>query len=283
MMRQDSEGRMKTLYVTDLDGTLLKSDEMISEFSLQVINKLTASGTLFSYATARSLSSAVVVTKGLELNVPVVIYNGVFLVNPKTGEQMAENTFCADEMKEVVQFLTEQEISPLVYSFVNGEEKVSWLAGSENEGMRHYLSNRRGDRRLREISDRKELYAGEVFYFTCIGTKERLAPVYARFRNDPHYNVIFQQELYRNEFWCEMMPKNATKANALLQLKKILGCDRLVTFGDRINDLPMFEISDECYAVENAVSELKEKATGIIRSNDADGVARWMEAEVRRQ
>jgi len=38
----------------------------------------------------------------------------------------------------------------------------------------------------------------------------------------------------------------------------------------------MFKISDECYAVENAHPDLKEVATGIIGSNDDDGVARWL-------
>ena len=38
-----------------------------------------------------------------------------------------------------------------------------------------------------------------------------------------------------------------------------------------VND--SFEISDECYAVENAVEELKVAATGIIDSNENDGVA----------
>lgn len=38
----------------------------------------------------------------------------------------------------------------------------------------------------------------------------------------------------------------------------------------------MFEVSDEAYAVENAVEELKALATGIIGSNENDGVARWL-------
>jgi hydroxymethylpyrimidine pyrophosphatase-like HAD family hydrolase len=53
----------------------------------------------------------------------------------------------------------------------------------------------------------------------------------------------------------------------------MLGCTRVVSFGDAINDIPMFEISDECYAVANAVPELKKIATAIIDSNDDDGVA----------
>ena len=76
------------------------------------------------------------------------------------------------------------------------------------------------------------------------------------------------------------MPAKATKAEAIGQLKKLWDCDRVVSFGDAINDIPMFEISDECYAVENAVDELKAIATGIIGSNENDGVARWLKEHV---
>ena len=72
------------------------------------------------------------------------------------------------------------------------------------------------------------------------------------------------------------MPKNASKARAVRQLQELLGCGRLVVFGDGVNDLDMFEIADEAYAVENAVPELKAAATGIIGSNNDDGVAKWL-------
>jgi Predicted hydrolases of the HAD superfamily len=56
----------------------------------------------------------------------------------------------------------------------------------------------------------------------------------------------------------------------------MFGCSKIISFGDSINDIPMFEISDECYAVENAVDEIKAVATGIIDSNEDDGVAKWL-------
>ena len=48
-------------------------------------------------------------------------------------------------------------------------------------------------------------------------------------------------------------------------------------FGDGKNDISMFRAADECYAVANAVEELKEIATGVILSNNEDGVAKWLE------
>ena len=73
------------------------------------------------------------------------------------------------------------------------------------------------------------------------------------------------------------MPKNVSKAQAILQLKDYLKCDRIVAFGDGINDLSMFQIADESYAVANACEELKSMATGIIGHHDDDAVAKWLQ------
>ena len=118
------------------------------------------------------------------------------------------------------------------------------------------------------------MFAGEIFYLTCIDAAEKLKPFLARYENLCH--CVFQRDIYSGEQWLEIMPQNASKARAVQQLRLLLGCDKLVVFGDGINDLDMFEIADEAYAVENAVPELKAAATGIIGSNNDDGVARWL-------
>ena len=55
---------MKPLYISDLDGTLLNANKRISSYSIQTLHKLIERGVCFSYATARSLSSASVVAEG---------------------------------------------------------------------------------------------------------------------------------------------------------------------------------------------------------------------------
>ena len=62
---------MKTLYVTDLDGTFLTKEERISSYSLEKVNALVDRGMLFTYATARSEWSAEKATQGLKLNIPL--------------------------------------------------------------------------------------------------------------------------------------------------------------------------------------------------------------------
>ena len=65
-----------------------------------------------------------------------------------------------------------------------------------------------------------------------------------------------------------------SKASAALALKARLGAQKLVVFGDAENDIPLFEVADESYAVANAVPSLKERATAVIGSNEEDGVAK---------
>lgn len=272
---------MKTLYVSDLDGTLLTSDMKISKNSLNIINALSDEGMIFTYATARSISSASIVAKGLSTKLPIIAYNGAFIVEPETRKILSKEDFSITQIQKVAEVMQQYHISPLVYSFVDGMERVSWMTQEENEGKKSYLNSRKGDKRLRPIMSEKELYAGEVFYFTCIGEKEELEPAYNALKDNENYTCTFQPEIYRKEYWLEIMPKMATKANAILRLKELLGCGRIVSFGDAINDIPMFEISDECYAVANAVEDLKKRATEVIASNNEDGVAKWLLENVK--
>lgn len=267
----------RVLYVTDLDGTLLNREDRISKWSIDTINRLVQEGMLFTYATARSMVSASVVTKGLSMDIPVIAYNGALIIHPATGKILSQEKFSTEEIQNVVEVLEQYKISSLVYSYIQNVEKVSWIPARENEGIKHYLSKRQGDRRLNPVEDCSSLYQGEIFYFTCIGEQDQLQPIYDIFSKDSRFRCTIQQELYRPEYLCEIMPVKATKAEAIKKLKALWNCNDVISFGDSTNDIPMFEVSQECYAVANATSELKAVATGVIGSNEEDSVAYWLE------
>ncbi len=278
----------RILYISDLDCTLLNDNSSLSAYTLETINQLVESGLMFTFASARSLSSASRTIQGLKLRLPVITYNGTFIQDAATGERLHSCTFTPDQRRAVAGILESSHISPLVYAFIDGEEKLSWISGMENPGVRHYLGNRRGDRRLHPISpedsscaeygaSNRTLYTGDIFYFTCIGTREEFIPVRQALNRIDGIRCSLCEEPGRpGEYWCEIMPAQASKANAVTRLKKILGADKVITFGDAQNDQPMFEVSDECYAVANACAQLKQMATGIIGSNTDDGVARYL-------
>lgn len=262
-----------TLYVSDLDGTLLRSDETLSQFTIDTINELTSKGMLFSYATARSLVTAKKVTSGLNTHFPLIVYNGTFIVDNVTEEILLANYF-EDDIANVFEELFANGIYPIVYAYIDGVEKFSFIQEKCTVGMQQFLETRKGDRRLKTVSNTEELIKGNTFYITCIDVPEKLEPFYKKYKDK--YHVVYQRDIYTGEQWLEIMPKKASKSNAVKALKEILKCKKLVTFGDGKNDIDMFEISDEAYAVENADEELKDIATKIIESNNNDGVAKWL-------
>ena len=269
---------MKTLYISDLDGTLIHSDAKISEFTANTINNLVENGLIFSYATARSWHTSVKVTEGLKGCLPIILYNGAFVLENESKDIIVSNFFHNDTLRYVLDTLLKNDIYPLVYSldgndehfnFVNEDKHITW-------GLRHFLDSRGNDPRYNPVCNADELYKDNIFYFTCIDESEKLEPLYELFKADDRLNCVYQVDLYSKAQWLEIMPKAASKRNAVLQLKEILGCDKVVCFGDGKNDISMFEIADECYAVANAADELKDIATGIIGSNNDDGVAKWL-------
>lgn len=264
---------MKTLYVSDLDGTLIRSDERTSEYTNSTINRLVEEGVMFSYATARSFHTSHKVTAGLNASIPLITYNGCMVVDNVNGSFLIKNFF-GPEIRDMMQDLFAHDVYPIAYGFVDGIERFSFIPQKSSQAVLDFNETRKGDKRCRMVDSEEELMKGELFYLTCIDQAEKLAPLYEKYK--AQFHCVYQIDLYSGEPWLEMLPKAASKANAIRQLKDMLGYEKLVVFGDGKNDVDMFELADEAYAVSNAVPELKAKATAVIGGNNEDGVAKWL-------
>lgn len=269
---------MKTLYVSDLDGTLLNDQQKISSCTNEIIEQCVDKGMLFSYATARSYYSAKPVTEGLKAKIPLILYNGTFVIDNVTHEIMISHYFSGKDIKEISSFFKQYEFYPIVYAFINGQEKFSYDINKATKEELDFVETRHDERKNPLFHDH-ELYMGDVFYISCIGPKSIMNTFYQHFKDQFH--CLFSQDIYSHDWWLEILPKDVSKANAVLQLKEYLGCDKVVVFGDGLNDMSMFRIADESYAVENACPELKAIATGVIGHHNDDAVAKWLMAHYR--
>lgn len=265
---------MRNLYVSDLDGTLLRSNETTSEYTNSVINSLVAKGMFFSYATARSLVTARKVTQGIHAKIPLIVYNGTFVMDNVTGEILIANYFDSS-VNTILEELFSAGIYPIVYGILDGKERFSYVPELCTPGMKTFLNTRRGDIRTNAVPSPSALKKGNLFYITCIDAPEKLKPFYEKYKD--RYHCIYDTDLYSKEQWLEIMPATASKANAARQLKALLNCDRLIAFGDGKNDIDLFQSADASYAVKNACLELKALAAEVIGSNEEDGVARWLQ------
>ena len=101
--------------VSDLDGTLLRPDATLSETTVRIINDYVAGGGLFTYATARSFTTASRVTAQLDLHLPVITYGGAVVVDPRTREARRAQTLAAEAVDEA---LRQSGDSPLLHPVV---------------------------------------------------------------------------------------------------------------------------------------------------------------------
>lgn len=269
---------MKTLYLSDLDGTLLRSDLTLSAYTCRVIDDIVGRCIPFAFATARSRTTALKVTKGISVPLPIIAYNGAFIVDTKTGRIIHKTAFTSEEAQEIYSVYRSFGLSPIVYRLAGGRERFSYDDSSVNRLTRDFIESRGEDPRKDPLTGDSEILEGEPFYFNCIGEESALRGAYEKLRGK--YEVLYYDDIYSKERWLEIMPKGATKASAALRLRELLGCDRIAAFGDSVNDISLFNAADEKYAVANADERLKAAADEIIPSNDEDGVAKVLEKKL---
>jgi hydroxymethylpyrimidine pyrophosphatase-like HAD family hydrolase len=76
---------LNKLYIlTDLDGTLLRSNSLLSAFSKEILAKAITDGHVVGYATARSYASSQTKVSSIPWHHPIVLYNGALILDPLT-------------------------------------------------------------------------------------------------------------------------------------------------------------------------------------------------------
>jgi len=272
----------KTLYISDLDGTLLSNKSGLKDRAAELIKRFSKNGVLFTYATARRFGSANFRMAKAEIKLPVILMNGVIIAEGESGRVIELNGLDNTDLSEIKKAVEQYGEAPIVYSFIDGEQRASYLE-SQKKRVASYIKDRRGDKTLRPCGSYEELFEGDIHYFTFLNSdlpekvKKELFDSAKGLAYTEYYDHYHKEEL-----WTEVFSADATKANAVLRLKEMLGADEVVCFGDNLNDIPMFRAADRAYAVSNAKEELKAEADGIIGSNEQISVPKFIEAEQSR-
>jgi hydroxymethylpyrimidine pyrophosphatase-like HAD family hydrolase len=269
-----------TLYVTDLDGTLLGLDGSLSEASAVLLTAAIDRGVLVTCATARSWTTTQRVLGGFGFALPVVLYNGTFTYDAATDVMLDRNEIPAAITREILDVLMHAGMPPLVYGLDGLREQVSWVTGMENDGIRHFWADRPSDPRNAPRAEWDELPSDGVFNIAAIGAAAEIEPLAAalRARVGDAVELHVQPDTYHpQDIWVDIAPGGGTKGTAVTALAARLGADRIVAFGDNLNDLPLFAAADECYAMAHAAPEVRAAATGIL-VDTPDAVAGWIAA-----
>lgn len=272
---------MKTLYVSDLDGTLLDSQKNITEYTGKTLNTFIEKGGLFSIATARMPYGCEEKLSEIAFSVPVILMNGALLYNLRTKTAQQVQGLPPEIIEKIETVLENHKAPAFLYTIENSVISMFYKEEAALKAEQYFSTAAK--KACAEISRVKSFFRAAAnkipFYFAMSGPEKELAPLQKAVSGVRGISAAYYLNVYNGLYCLEIASETATKASAVKRLMEFVGADELVCFGDNLNDLDMMRLAGRAYAPRNAIREVKDIALEILEDNDHDGVARFMAVE----
>ncbi len=269
-------GPGRTLYVSDLDDTLLGAEGTLSDTARSTLAGVIADGAAFTVATARSPLTTFSALQGVPLALPLVTYGGATAVDAADRSHLWWEHFDGRALHPLVGAALAAGATPLVFWLDGGADRISWVRGAETSGVDTFLETRPDDPRLAPVDAWDEIDHDRGFFVSIRGeypVVRRLSRMIRAISWGTGCALALTGSRESGVGVLDVTAAGATKGTAVRRLADDLGFTRIVAFGDAANDLPLFAEADEAYAVAGASDEVKQAATAVLDDRDDAVVA----------
>ncbi len=250
------------LLVSDMDGTLLDSNEQVSPENILALNYFVAEGGLFTVATGRMLASVQPYFSYLPINAPAILYNGALIYNFRTRESIASSILSVS-IRDAVSAISHRfpGLGIEVYT-VNGD--VYPLV--ENDYIYRHLQLENIEFSC-DSSCIKEDWLKVVLYFK----PDLIAELEQCLKQIEPGVTIVRSALHS----LDLMPIQVSKGSAIDILVHHLGVQfsNVLAVGDNLNDLEMLQRVRNSFAVDNGHLEAKNAARYVCPHHDNHAIA----------
>ena len=243
--------RIKAI-ITDLDRTLLCTDKSLSEYTIEVLKKCKVQGIKVMAATARPERTITDFNAAIGFDAMTVMNGAKVMVGDKVMTYGIPDGLTEEMLAKVCgrkEFLFSVETGEILYA----RDHIP-----EFEYTLH--------------TEFPKLPAGETAYKILVSGEGAAEFVKENLPEGLHCTVA-------NGHLVQIMGKEANKRNGVQVMLNAFGIapEEAVYFGDDFDDAEAMQFCGLGVAVDNAIPEVKAVADEIAESNDADGVARWIE------
>jgi len=269
----------RILFVTDLDGTLLNSQNEISNYSKIKLNRMLNHGALISVTTNRSIATLIPIFHEVELNLPIIIMNGASLYDLKKNTYMHCKSIKYSTVREVLNVFKRQGLNCFTHTIINDMLHIYYTKLINPVEEKLYHSKKLHPQKNYICSDLPKNQ--DVLYIMAVDKPELIKKLHneiIRLHCAPLIHVIIHKdEEHYGYFYLEIYSAEASVKKAMMEMKERLSADTLVAFGNNKNNIPMMEIADYSYAVANATEELLAIEPRTIGDNNSDAVVKTIE------
>lgn len=252
----------------DVDGTLINKDNVLTEKVTTTIKKVSSKGVKFCIATGRMFCSAQVFAKELQLDTPLISYNGALIKNAKSQNVYNSNTLDIDVAKDVLQMCKVNNWHVQKYVGDCLSVKVA------NEKAQYYSSRIKVPLQI-EGEDFYKVQEAPNKLMLIVEPKDQqeiMAQLKKNFADKVHITSS-------NDRFIEVITPGVNKGVALKYLADLYGFlpEEIMACGDSYNDIEMLEFAGLSVVMDNANDEVKKHADFITKSCNEDGVAHALE------
>lgn len=250
----------------DLDGTLLNSNHEISDFNLSVIEEMKKRGILVMISTGRIYTSLYKYKERLNLETPVICYNGAKVVDGKSDETIFEINLNEETVKKIVDIARKNDVHLNLFQ----EEK--WYVECRRDEVEKYAASSGLKYHLIDFDLLKKIKVTKAMF---VGENEKLKEIEKEVAEKIGNEVY---TAFSKPYFFEILNKDVSKGKALKAVIEKYGIlkEETAAFGDGYNDSEMLEFAGIGVVMGNAPEELKKKFKNIADTNDNDGVGKYL-------
>ncbi len=256
------------LVISDIDGTLLTSDRIVTPGTVEAIQRVTRRGVHFAVATGRPTRGLRETLAGIDLVLPTIGSNGAVVEDLTTGEVFHSAHMDHEIARRVVAVARECNLGWVVYDTSRGW--VAEVRGGRDDGtLRHFLD----EDEVLIVDDLATAVPADstITKIAVHGDEAILVRLDHALRSVTGVRCTTSGENNR-----EIVLAGVDKARAAQMLadRLDLTADQVLAIGDSGNDLELIAWAGIGVAMGNAIPAIKEVANWVTSSNDEDGVAR---------
>jgi Cof subfamily protein (haloacid dehalogenase superfamily) len=254
----------------DLDGTLLTDELRITPRSLAAIRAAREQDAIILLASARPPRSMLRYHRELELETPLIAYNGALVWDAAEGKPLFHQPLVPDAARALVAFLRESD--PALNLSLECSDR--WYIDDLTEEVRRAVEQYEVDP-PHGVACLEQVLADEAEAISKVLFRGNQQTVAELLSSLPRHLMERLHITTSGEWFCEVMAAGATKAAAVAWAAAHLGrgVGGILAIGDSPNDIPMLEAAALGVAMENAGPMVKEAAHVVTASNNEDGVA----------
>ncbi|WP_426436377.1 HAD family hydrolase [Bradyrhizobium genosp. P] len=256
------------LVVSDVDGTLLTKDKILTDAAKAAVGKLHEAGIGFTIVSSRPTIGMGFLIAPLGITLPFGAFNGSSIVDAQM-KPVQQHLIPATTAKRCIDLLTDRGVD--IWLFTNDR----WLTRNpEGEYTAHEQRTIKHDPTI--VTDFTP-YLGQAC--KIVGASSD-APLLQRCEVEMQQMVGNDATAVRSQtYYLDVTPPGHDKGTFVVGIAKRLGVslENVATIGDMQNDLPMFAKSGVSFAMGNAADDVKSRATHVTETNEHDGFARAMD------